>query len=66
MQQFGWLSERGGNIFKLLQKVGVSRKWSVPSENGGPTQEETMTNKPLPKMKQVPKNLENICLIEEN
>ena len=37
MHQFGWLSERGGNFFNLLQKEGV------PSEKGGiPTLEETM------------------------
>ena len=37
MHQFGWLSERGGNFFNLLQKEGV------PLEKGGiPTLEETM------------------------
>ena len=29
MHQFGWLSEKGGNFLKLLQKEGV------PSEKGG-------------------------------
>ena len=33
---FGWLSERGGNIFNLLQKEGVPRKGGgVPLEKGG-------------------------------
>ena len=43
MHQFGWLSERGGNLFNLLQK----REYGVPSEKGRwwgvPTLDETMT-----------------------
>ena len=27
MHQFGWLSERGGNFFNLLQKEGGTQKW---------------------------------------
>ena len=26
MHQFGWLSERGGNFFNLLQKEGIPKK----------------------------------------
>ena len=37
--QFGWLSERGGNFFNLLQKEGSTQKGGrggggVPSEKG--------------------------------
>ena len=34
MNQFGSLSERGGNFLNLLQKEGVPRK-GAPSEKGG-------------------------------
>ena len=44
MHQFGWLSERGGNFFNLLQKEGVPRKGGGFLRKGGgvPTLEETM------------------------
>ena len=45
MHQFGWLSERGGNFFNLLQKEGGTQKGGFASEKGGggvPTLEETM------------------------
>ena len=47
MHQFGWLSEREGCLFYLLQKEGVPKKGRVPSEKkkgggGVPTLEETM------------------------
>ena len=35
MRQFGWLSERGGNIFNLLQKEGVPKNGRVPWEQEG-------------------------------
>ena len=36
MHQFGWLSERGGNFFNLLQKEGGTQKGGgVASEKGG-------------------------------
>ena len=38
MHQFGWLSERGGNILNLLQG-------GYPERGGGPTLEETMLKK---------------------
>ena len=34
MHQFGWLSERGGNFFNLLQKEGGTQKGGVPTEKG--------------------------------
>ena len=42
MHQFGWLSERGGNFFNLLQKEGVPRKGGggFSQKRGGPTLEE--------------------------
>ena len=35
MHQFGWLSERGGNFFNLLQKEGGTQKGGFASEKGG-------------------------------
>ena len=38
MHQFGWLSERGGSFFNLLQTEGVPRKeqgGEVPQKRGG-------------------------------
>ena len=35
MHEFGWLSERGGNFFNLLQKEGGTQKRGGPSEKGG-------------------------------
>ena len=42
MQQFEWLSEKGGNFFNLLQKEGGSLK-KKGGGGGVPTLEETMT-----------------------
>ena len=49
MHQFGWLSERGGNFFNLLQKEeGTKKGRGAFSEKGGgggvPALEETMNN----------------------
>ena len=35
IHQFGWLSERGGNFFNLLQKEGVPRKGGGSLRKGG-------------------------------
>ena len=53
MHQFGWISERGGKILNLLQKLGLPRTGGSLRKGGGggvPTLEETMTPEKRNKM----------------